>query len=120
MKVKNLKVNNKKLAVLLASAITLSSLTGCGLNPYYKDKDDRLTAVIFGDNTATIIEIERPSQNDYLVLKDGKKIWTDERDVKVLVNMTDEEIVEFAKDIMGEDVVINYYEPEQEAKVKSK
>ena len=125
MKIKNLKIRKKVLVLLSAGAIAIS-VKNCNTK-HYKEGSISKVAVIFGDNTATIIEIKRYSDYDfgsaktYIELKDGSSIITTANDTKIIKNKTYEEIEELAKNIMGEDVTINYYNCENiQSKTKKK
>ena len=109
---KDLKINKKAVAILAAGGITLSTLTGCNMTCV----DTKYTfnkAIIFRDNTATIVEIKKWADYDgeqlQLITKDGLIIVTSSFDTKLIndedSNLTAEDV---ARSIIGEDAKINY------------
>lgn len=109
----NIILKKKKLvAVALASVLSTTTLTGCN----YTLIDTKMTfnkAIIFGENSVTIIEIE--SWTDYdgeqLQIKttDGAVIVTSSFDTKLIDDRNSSITAEdLARSIMGEDVQINY------------
>ena len=113
---KNLKIKQKAIAMALAGTLATATLTSCGANesyPMIEDKRFKL-AVIFGTNTATIIEIDSYtfSTHDeilYLYLQDGSEIMATTNDTKIIKDKSYEEVEQLIEDIMGENVKINYY-----------
>lgn len=112
MKIKNLKINKKVLSLVAAGAIVLS-LSGCGNYDMLDTKYDFNKAIIFGENTATIVEIEKWCDYDgeqlQLLTKDGMYIITSSFDTKLIDDKTSKLSAEdIAISIAGEDVIINY------------
>lgn len=118
---KNLKLNKKAIAIALATTISLST-TGC--NKQIIDvKYEFNKAIIFGEDTATIVEIDKWTDYDgeqlQITTKDGLVIVTSSFDTK-LVNDKKSEIKaeDIARSIKGEDVEIIYLDdvPKQKQK----
>ena len=80
MDIKNLKVNKKVIALGMLGVLGTMTLTGCGNYAVIDTKYTFNKAIIFGDNTATIVEIQK---------------WTDDAIKKV-----DEQLSSKEKDIM--------------------
>lgn len=102
----NKNIKKTVMTTALFGTLSLALLTGCA------DASRNEKAIIFGDGTATIVEVERCIifSNYYEILtKDGLKICTPMYDTKLITesesSVTAEEI---AISIMGEDVKINY------------
>ena len=121
---KNLNVRKKAVALALAGVLTTATLTGCNATVI----DTKLTfnkAIIFGDHTATIVEIKKWTDYDgeqlQLITKDDLIIVTSSFDTK-LINDKDSEIKaeDIAISVMGEDVKINYLDNMQNSYVKTK
>ena len=120
---KNFKLNKKAVIATLSTTIVLSTLTGCGNHTVFDTKYTFNKAIIFGDDTATIIEIEK--WNDYdgeqfqLITKDGLVIVTSSFDTK-LINDTDTVLSaeDIAKSIKGDDVEITYLDDVAKEKQK--
>lgn len=119
---KNLKLNKKAISIALATTISLS-MTGCGNRNVFDTKYTFNKAIIFGDDTATIIEIDKWKDYDgeqlQITTKDGLVIVTSSFDTK-LVNDKKSEIKaeDIARSIKGEDVEIIYLDdvPKQKQK----
>lgn len=112
MKIKNLEISPKIGAAILAGTISLTTLTGCNATIV----DTKYTfnkAIIFNDNTATIVEIKKWADYDgeqlQIITEDGLIIVTSSFDTK-LINDNDSEIKaeDIVRSILGEDAVINY------------
>ena len=116
MKIKNIKKNNKMkktiIITALASTLALSTLTGCNYD--FMDFHYQFNkAIIFGDNTATIIEIKKWTDYDgeqlQIETEDGALIVTSSFDTKLINDLNSNVSAEdIAKSIKGEDVEINY------------
>lgn len=111
---KNIIRRKKVAAIALASILSTTTLTGCNKTP--SSLDFKMTfnkALIFGENSVTIVEIE--SWTDYdgeqlqIKTKDGAYILTSSFDTK-LIDDRDSTITaeDIARSIMGEDVEIRY------------
>lgn len=113
MNIKNLKVNPKLISLALAGSLSAITLTGCNYN-VIDLKYDYPQAIIFGDGTATIVEIE--NWKDYedgeqiqIKIKNGPTFLTSAFDTKLYdEEQTGITAEEFSKCIMGQDVEINY------------
>ena len=96
--------------------LTATLLTGCGSNGDVKDKNDvpSSVVVIFGEDTATIIEDEyvyytNESGMVILEFKDGSKIKTTS-DMLIMSEFDDyEKVHELVLDIVGDEGHISYY-----------
>ena len=107
--------NTKKkiIAMALVSTLSASVLTGCG---NYTVMDTKFTfnkALIFGENTVTIVEIEKWTDYDGEQLQiqttDGAFILTSSFDTKLIDDRNSTISAEdLARSIMGEDVEITY------------
>ncbi len=108
--------NVRKIAMTsaLIGAFSLSALTGCSCNQQVVDFKLKFNkAIIFNDNHATIIDIQK--WNDYdgeqiqLITEDGAIIVTSSFDTK-LINDENSDIKaeDIARSILGEDAEINY------------
>lgn len=109
---KNILRRKKAAAIVLASILSTTTLTGCN----YTLVDTKMTfnkAIIFGENSVTIVEIEKWTDYDgeqlQIKTKDGAYILTSSFDTKLIDDrnstITAEDI---ARSIMGEDVEIKY------------
>ena len=113
-KVKNLRVKEKAIAMTLAGTLATATLTGCGSNTHIKTMGvpNYNKAIIFGDNTATIVEIEGYLEQggSYLITtKDGLILTTSEIDTKLVDDSnSDIKAEDIAISVMGDDVQINY------------
>lgn len=113
MDIKNLKVNKKLIALGMLGALGTMTLTGCG---NYKIIDMKYTfnkAIIFGDHTATIVEIKKWTDYDgeqiQIQTKDGAFILTSSFDTKLIDDrISNVKAEDIARGIAGEDVVITY------------
>lgn len=111
--VKNLSIKKKVIAMALAGTLTTTTLTGCGNHTILDTKYTYNKALIFSDNSVTIVEIE--SWTDYdgeqfqIKTPEGLYIVTSSFDTKLIddsnSNISAEDL---ARIIMGEDVTINY------------
>ena len=107
-------LRRKKVAAIALASILSTTTTGCDSN--YTMIDTKLTynkAIIFRENSVTIVEIE--SWKDYegeqfqIKTKDGAYIVTSVYDTKLIDNRTSAiKAEDIAKSIMGEDVEIRY------------
>ena len=113
-KVKNLKVKEKAIAMALAGTLATATLTGCGSTTHIKAMEvpSYNKAIIFGNNTATIVEIEGylGHGGSYLITtKDGLILTTSEIDTKLVDDSnSDIKAEDIAISVMGDDVQINY------------
>ena len=106
--------NIKKLLMTSAlfSTLSLTMLTGCNYD--FMDFHYQFNkAIIFGDNTATIIEIKKWADYDgeqlQIETEDGALIVTSSFDTKLINDLNSNVSAEdIAKSIKGDDVVINY------------
>ncbi len=116
METNNLKVKKTLAALTLAGTIATTSLTGCGSTEPVKERYPQV-AVIFGENSATIIECEDVSFGNSTNISireiNGGSIKTSRIDTKIFFNMSYEEIEKLIIDIKGEDVDINYFNVEK-------
>ena len=109
---KNLKLNKKAITAVLATTISLS-MTGCGNYTVFDTKYTFNKAIIFGDNTATIVEIKKWKDYDgeqlQIITNDDLIIVTSSYDTK-LINDKDSNVKaeDLARSIAGEDVEIVY------------
>ncbi len=113
MDIKNLKINQKIVVLGMLGALGSMTLTGCNNNHtnfgnlYYNK------AIIFRENTATIIEIKNWSANSEdrinIETENGISILTSSYDTK-LVNDSNSEFTaeDIARIIGGEEIIINY------------
>lgn len=127
MKTKNLNIRKKAIA-LAATGLLATVVLTTGCNKQVMDfKYEFNKAIIFHEDTATIIEIQK--WNDYegeqiqLITKDGLVIVTSTYDTK-LVNDKNSDLTaeDVARSIGGEDVEIRYLEKQPEkgnAKVRN-
>lgn len=112
MKIKNLKVNKKFIALGMIGALGTMTLTGCN----YTLIDLQYTfnkAIIFGDHTAVIVEIQKWTDYDgeqiQIQTKDGVFILTSSFDTKLIDDRNSSiKAEDIARSIAGEDVVITY------------
>ena len=119
MKAKNLNIRKKAVALAATGLLATAVLTtGCNKQVLdFKYKFNK--AIIFHEDTATIIEIEK--WNDYegeqfqLLTKDGLIIVTSAYDTK-LVNDEKSDLTaeDVARSIGGEDIEIRYLEKQPE------
>lgn len=109
---KNILRRKKAAAIALAGILSTTTLTWCN----HILVDTKMTfnkAIIFGENSVTIVEIEKWSDYDgeqlQIKTKDGAYILTSSFDTK-LIDDRDSTITaeDIARSIMGEDVEINY------------
>lgn len=113
MNIKNLKVQPKLISLALAGTLVATTLTGCNYT-VVDLKYDYPQAIIFGEGTATIIEIE--NWKDYengeqiqIKVKNGPYFVTSSFDTKLYdEEQTGITAEDFARCIKGEDVEINY------------
>lgn len=123
-KVKNLNIRKKAIAMATAGVLATVVLTGC--NQQVMDVKLKFNkAIIFRDDTATIVEIEK--WNDYdgeqlqLITPDGLVIVTSSYDTKLINDekslLTAEDV---ARSIGGDDIEIRYLEKHEKGNVKSK
>ena len=113
MNIKNLRINKKLVALGMLGALGTITLTGCG---NYKLIDTKFTfnkAIIFGDNTATIVEIQKWTDYDgeqiQIQTKDGTFILTSSFDTKLIDDRNSSiKAEDIARAIAGNDVVITY------------
>ena len=113
-KLKNLRVKEKAIAMTLAGTLATATLTGCGSATRIQAMEvpSYNKAIIFGDNTATIVEIEGYLEQGggYLITtKDGLILTTSEIDTKLVDDSnSDIKAEDIAISVMGDDVQINY------------
>ena len=88
-------------------------LSWCGNQSFWDTKYTFNKAIIFGENTATIVEVDK--WNDYegeqiqIKTNDGAYILTSAYDTKLIDERNSEITAEdIARSIMGDDVQINY------------
>ena len=123
MKIKNLKIKSKVVAMALAGTLASVTLTGC--NATLVDTNYTFNkAIIFGDGTATIIEIKKWADYDgeqfQIITNDGLVIVTSSFDTKLINdNNSSLKAEDVARSIAGEDVHI-YYLNENATNVKIK
>lgn len=120
MKKFNLKM--KTCAAVLASGVVLTTITGCNQTVF----DTEYTfnkAIIFGEGTATIIEIKK--WNDYegeqlqLITKDGMVIITSSYDTKLINDEdTNVDVEVLVRALAGSDAEITYYDELVKTKTK--
>ncbi len=117
MKIKNLNIRKKAVAMALAGTLTSCTLlTGCGNHQFFDTKYTYNKAIIVNGNCASIIEIDK--WNDYegeqlqIVTKDGLVILTSAFDTKLINDETSElSAEEVARGLVGEDGEITYTLP---------
>lgn len=110
--IKNLNIKKKAITMALAGTLMTTTLTGCN----YTLVDTKYSfnkAIIFGDNSATIVEIEKWTDYDgeqiQIKTTEGLYILTSSFDTKLIDDSnSDISAEDLARSIMGEDVVINY------------
>ena len=119
MNIKNLKIQPKLVSLALAGTLASATLTGCNKN-VIDLKYNYPQAIIFGEGTATIIEIE--SWRDYedgeqiqIKIKNGPTFLTSIIDTKLYdEEQTGITAEDFAKCIKGDDIEINYLGEEKQ------
>lgn len=120
------KLNVRKEAVILATTGVLATAVLTGCNQQVVDVKLKFNkAIIFHDDSATIVEIKK--WNDYdgeqlqLITEDGLVIVTSSFDTK-LINDEKSEIKaeDVARSIGGDDIEIRYLEKYEKDNVKSK
>ena len=123
-KVKNLNIKKKAIAMAATGVLATAVLTGCNYD-MVDFKYNFNKAIIFREDTATIVEIQKWTDYDgeqlQLITKDGLIIVTSSYDTK-LVNdekstLTAEDV---ARSIGGDDIEIRYLEKHEKGNVKSK
>lgn len=123
-KVKNLNIKRKAVVMATTTTLAVTVLTGC--NQQVMDVKLKFNkAIIFHDDSATIVEIKK--WNDYdgeqlqLITEDGLVIVTSSFDTK-LINDEKSEIKaeDVARSIGGDDIEIRYLEKYEKDNVKSK
>ena len=123
-KVKNLNIKKKTITMATTGMLSVVVLAGCNRQVVdLKLKYNK--AIIFHDDTATIVEVKH--WDDYegeqlqLTTPDGLVILTSAYDTK-LINDEKSEIKaeDVARSIGGEDIEIRYLEKHEEENVKSK
>ena len=123
-KVKNLNIKNKAMAMAATGVLATVVLTGC--NQQVMDVKLKFNkAIIFREDTATIVEVKK--WNDYdgeqlqIITPDGLIIITSSYDTK-LINDENSEIKaeDVARSIGGDDIEIRYLEKHEKENVKSK
>ena len=111
--VNNLSIKKKIIAMGFAGTLATVSLVGCGNNDMLDTQYTFPKAVIFSDNSVTIVEVESWSDYDgeqlQITTPEGFCFVTSSFDTK-LINDENSSISaeDFARSIMGEDVEINY------------
>lgn len=110
---KNLKINRRFAALALTGTITLSTLTGCGNYTMVDTKFTYNKAIIFSENTATIVEIKKWADYDgeqiQLETTDGLFILTSSFDTKLIDDRnSDTKAEDVIRAIKGDEVVITY------------
>ena len=127
MKIKNLNFSKNcktKLATcVLAGTITATVLTGCGNMDMWDSQYTFNKAIIFGENTATIVEIEQWGDYDgeqfQIKLKDGFVMVTSSIDTKLIDDRNSDITAEdLARSIKGENVVIIYLDEVPKTKTR--
>ena len=120
MSIKNLKLNSKvfnkkSISFVLAGSLAATMLTSCGNYDAFDTKYTFNKVIVFGDNSATIYEIQ--SWVDYdgeqlqIETKDGFYFVTSSYDSKLIDEANSGRTAEeFAKSIKGEDVEIYYWD----------
>ena len=111
MKIKNLSISKKAIALLTAGTLAFS-LAGCNYD-MIDTKYDYNKAIIFGDNTATIVEVKQWSDYDgeqiQILTNDGLYMITSSFDTKLIDDKTSKISAEdVARSIAGENVEIKY------------
>jgi len=124
MKIKNINIRPKLITMALAGTLATTTLVGCGNYDWIDTKITYNKAIIFDDNTATIIEIEKWKDYDgeqfQIMTKDGAYILTSSYDTKLIDDRKSDISAEnLAIAIKGEDVEIIYLDYEvQKQKIK--
>ncbi|MBR5369753.1 MAG: hypothetical protein IK137_00445 [Bacilli bacterium] len=125
MKAKNLNIRKKAVA-LAATGLLATAVLTTGCNQQVMDFELKYNkAIIFHENTATIVEVKH--WNDYegeqlqLITKDGLVIVTSSYDTKLI---NDEKSLikaeDVARSIGGDDIEIRYLEKHEKDNVKTK
>lgn len=116
MKIKNLNIRPKTVALALTGVLTTSTLlTGCGNYDMLDTKYTYNKAIIFGENSATIVDVKQ--WGDY----EGEQIQIrTEGDMYILTSSFDTKLIDdresdmsaedLARAIKGDDVEIIYFE----------
>ena len=127
MKIKNLNFSKncktKLVTYVLAGTITATALVGCGNMDMWDSQYTFNKAIIFGENTATIVEIEQWGDYDgeqfQIKLKDGFVMVTSSIDTKLIDDRNSDITAEdLARSIKGEDVVIIYLDEVPKTKTR--
>lgn len=113
MNIKNLNIKPKLAAMAFAGVLATATLTGCGNYTIFDTQYTFNKALIFGENSVTIVEIAK--WTDYegeqlqLETKDGAFILTSSFDTKLIDDRNSYITAEYlARSIKGEDVEIKY------------
>lgn len=126
MKIKNLSIRKKAVALALAGTLTSSALlSSCGNQNILNSKRTFNKAVIFDyiNNTASIVEIKswkKFKDNEYLIqTNDNLWILTSLYDTKLFDDESSEMTAEdFALSILGENATINYFYTDSKTRTK--
>lgn len=111
--VKNINIKKNVIAMALAGALTTTALTGCGNYTMVDTKYTYNKALIFRDNSVTIVEVESWADYDgeqiQIKTPEGLYFVTSSFDTKLIDDSNSNISAEdFARSIVGEDVTINY------------
>ena len=127
MKIKNLKFSKncktKLAACVLAGTVSATMLTGCGNLDMLDTQYTFNKAIIFGDNTATIVEITQWGDYDgeqfQIKLKNGFVMITSSFDTKLIDDRNSDITAEdLARSIKGEDVEIIYLDEVPKTRIR--
>ena len=113
MKIKNLNIRKKAVAMALAGTLTTATLIGCGNMDMWDTQYTFNKAVIINGNIATIVEISKWTDYDgeqlQVTTQDGMVFLTSSIDTKLFDDRNSYMTVEdYAKSFVGEDGEINY------------
>jgi hypothetical protein len=114
MSIKNLKITKKAKTLAFAGVLgTAVLMSGCGNYTVIDTKYDFNKAIIFSDDSATIIELKKWTDYDgeqlQLETKEGLFIVTSSFDTKLIDDKnSDIKAEELVRSILGEDAQINY------------